>query len=163
MLQISESIESFTQFQACLAVTFGGRSKLKKKTAPIDHQWRFPCLLYQRRLGSLNCPKNSQQRQNWVNQQATHISSLEAQNQKFFEPKLLVDAINQAVASNINIGWNNKPSSSSSGSGYTVKPYLEKSHQPQLAPGADGSLDPEFTCQYCKDTGHIKENCIKLN
>ena len=29
--------------------------------------------------------------------------------------------------------------------------------------GVDGSLNPELSCQYCKDTGHLKENCVKLN
>ena len=32
-----------------------------------------------------------------------------------------------------------------------------------MAPGMDGSLDPEFTCEHCKDTGQFKENCIKLS
>ena len=32
----------------------------------------------------------------------------------------------------------------------------------QLAPAVDGSLDPALTCQYCKDTSHLKENCVKL-
>ena len=30
------------------------------------------------------------------------------------------------------------------------------------APGVDSSLDPSLTCQYCKDTGYLKENCVKL-
>ena len=32
----------------------------------------------------------------------------------------------------------------------------------QLALGVDSSLDPSLTCRYCKDTGHLKENCVKL-
>ena len=47
--------------------------------------------------------------------------------------------------------------------GYTVKPYPRKHRPPQLGLGTDGSLNPELSCQYCKDTGHLKENCIKLD
>ena len=48
-------------------------------------------------------------------------------------------------------------------SGYIGKPYLGKPRPPQLTPGIDGSLNPELSCWYWKDIGHLKENCIKLN
>ena len=108
--------------------------------------------------------KNSLQRQSQINQQGTHISSLETQNQKlsqFLEPVLLVDAITQAVASNLNIGKNTKPDSSFRF--YIGKLYFGKPCPPQLAPGVDVSLNTALTCQHCKDTGHIKDNCVKLN
>ena len=35
--------------------------------------------------------------------------------------------------------------------------------KPQLAHGANGMLEPNTTCYYCKDTGHMKENCVQLN
>ena len=107
--------------------------------------------------------KNSRQRQNRINQQALHISSLEAHNQnlgQLLEPKFLVETITQAVASSLNIGRNTKPDNSSSS--YSSKPYLGKPHPSHLAPGVDDSLDPALTCQYCKDTSHLKENCMKL-
>ena len=112
--------------------------------------------------------KNSQQRQNHIDQQATKISSLEAQNLKLtqlLEPKFLVDTITEAVASNLNISGGNKPQKSEDNntSGYTGKPYLGKPRPPKLTLGIDGSLDPELSCWYCKDTGHLKENCVKLN
>ena len=95
------------------------------------------------------------------------MSSLEAQNRKLtqlFEPKFLVNTITKAAASSLNISEGNKPQSTSSGrSGYTSKPYLGKPRPPQFAPGIDGSLNPELSCQYCKDTGHLKKNCVKLN
>ena len=56
--------------------------------------------------------KNSQQRQNRIDQQASKISSLEAQNQKLtqlLEPTFLVDTITKAVASYLNINVGNKP------------------------------------------------------
>ena len=111
--------------------------------------------------------KNSQQRQNKIDQQASKISSLEVQNQKLtqlLEPKFLVNTITQAVASSLNINGNKPQKSDTNGvSGYTREPYLGKPRPLQLALGVDGSLDPELSCQYCKDTGHLKENCIKLN
>ena len=108
--------------------------------------------------------KNSEQKQHKIDQQATKISSLEAQNQKLaqlLEPKFLVETITKAVASNLNIDMNKK--SSQNESGYTGKPYLGRPRPLKLAPGIDGSLDPELSCRYCKDTGHLKENCVKLN
>ena len=72
----------------------------------------------------------------------------------------MVETITQAVASSLKMGKTTNPDSSPSG--FISKPYLGKPHPSQLAPGVDGSLDPALTCQYCKDTGHLKENCVKL-
>ena len=55
--------------------------------------------------------KTSQQRQKKIDQQASKISSLEAQNWKLtqlLQPKFLVDTITQAVASSLNISGSNK-------------------------------------------------------
>ena len=110
--------------------------------------------------------KNSQQRQHKIDQQAAKISSLEVQNQKLtqlLEPKFLVETITKAVASNLNINMDKKPQQNEQPSGYTGKPYLGKPRPSKLALGIDGSLNPELFCRYCKDTGHLKENCVKLN
>ena len=40
--------------------------------------------------------------------------------------------------------------------------FLGTNRPPELSKGLDGSLDPNLTCQYCKDTGHEKENCRQL-
>ena len=32
-----------------------------------------------------------------------------------------------------------------------------------MAHGANGMLLPSVTCNYCKDTGHFKDNCVWLN
>ena len=81
------------------------------------------------------------------------------------EPKYLVDTITKAVASNLNINVGNKPQKSDTDgtNGYIGKPYLGKPRPPKLTLGIDGSLDPEISCQYCKDTSHLKENCVKLD
>ena len=34
--------------------------------------------------------------------------------------------------------------------------------EPQVTPGADGSLNPALSCKYCKDMGHDISNCAKV-
>ena len=114
--------------------------------------------------GECRLSKNLRQRQRKIDQQALQISSLEAQNKKLgqlLEPKFLVETITQAVASSLKMGKTTNPDSSPSG--FISKPYLGKPCPSQLIPGVDSSLDPSLTCQYCKDTGHLKENCVQIN
>ena len=40
--------------------------------------------------------------------------------------------------------------------------YIGRQQQPQLACGADGMLEPNTTCVYCKDTGHAKTTVTGL-
>ena len=42
------------------------------------------------------------------------------------------------------------------------KPYLGPHREPQVTPGADGSLNQALSCKYCKDTGHDVSNCAKV-
>ena len=143
-------------------MTFGDCSRLGKTGSHTVSVEVSSCVISEE-AGEHKLSKHSRQRQNKINQQASQISSLEAQNRKLsqlLEPKFLVETITQAVASGLNIGGNTKPNNSSSG--YTSKPYLGKPQPPQLAPGVEGSLDPALTCQYCKVTGHVKENSMKL-
>ena len=112
--------------------------------------------------------KNSRQCQNKITKQETQIKSLQNQNQQLqslLDPKLLVNVVSQAVTISLKLGsqLTHKGSTNSNGTGFVSKPYLGKSRPSQLAPGADRSLNLELECQYCKDTGHLKENCIKLN
>ena len=44
----------------------------------------------------------------------------------------------------------------------TGKLFLGKCRKPQLAPGKDGSIDPDKSCNFCKDTGHDIPNCFHL-
>ena len=161
-LQTSDSIGSFMQFWGHLTMTFSGQSRLGKTGSHTSLVEVSSCVISDE-AGEHKLSKNSRQRQNRIRKQASHISSLEAENQKLsplLESKILVETITQAVASSLNLGRNTKPDNSFSD--YTSKPYLGKPHLPQLAPGTDGSLDPALTCQYCKDTGHLKENCENL-
>ena len=42
------------------------------------------------------------------------------------------------------------------------RPFLGQPKEPQLSAGKDGTIDPDKTCRYCKDTGHELENCVCL-
>ena len=56
------------------------------------------------------------------------------------------------------------PPSSSKGTQYQgASSFIGRPRPPQLAHGADGTLLPSVTCNYCKDTGHFKDNCVWLN
>ena len=143
-------------------MTFGGRSKLGRTsshTAAIETS----SYVISEEAGECRLSKNSRQRQRRIEQQASQISSLQAQNKKLgqlLESKFLVETITRAVASNLNMGKTN--TTEGSPSGFTSKPYLGRPRPSQLAPGVDGSLDPSLICRYCKDTRHLKENCVKL-
>ena len=45
---------------------------------------------------------------------------------------------------------------------FTLKPFLGKPHPSKLAAGKDGITNSDQTCRYCKDTGHLLENCLRL-
>ena len=42
------------------------------------------------------------------------------------------------------------------------RPFLGKHRPSQLSAGKDGVTNPDQTCQYCKDMGHLLENCVRL-
>ena len=162
MLQSLGELESFNQFQGHLTMMFGGQSRLGKTSSHTAAIEASSCIISEE-TGEHRLSKNSRQRQRKIEQQALQINSLEAQNKKLWqllEPKFLVETITKAVASNLNMGKANNTESSPSG--FVGKPYLGRPHPSQLSPRVDSSLDPLLTCQYCKDTRHLKENCIKL-
>ena len=143
-------------------MTFSGCSKLRQTGSHMAAVEVSSCVISEE-AGECRLSKNSRQRQKKFNQHASQINSLEAQNNKLgqlLEPIFLVETITQAVGSSLKMDETTKLDSSPSG--FTSKPYLGKPHPSQLAPGVDGSLDPALTCWYCKDTSHLKENCIKL-
>ena len=75
-----------------------------------------------------------------------------------FDPKTITDTVINAMQGNI---LSNKPQ------GFNAKQFnplqfYGKPREPQLVPGADGSLKPDTDCNYCKDLGHVKYNCPKL-
>ena len=102
-----------------------------------------------------------------ISWQEAKIKSLHAQTkqlQGLLDPKSLVSAISQAVTTSLKLGSQptTKDGTDSKETGFVSKSYLGKPRPSQLAPSADGSLNPELECQYCKNSGHLKDNCIKL-
>ena len=111
--------------------------------------------------------KNLRQCQNKINQQDAQIKSLQNQNQQeqgLLDSKQLLNVISQAVVPGLKLCSQptSKSGLDSKGTGFISKPYFGKPRPSQLAPGADGSLDPNLESCYCKDMGHLKDNCIKL-
>ena len=164
-LQSSPEEETFTRFWGCLVTMFGGHarhSKFSVTSKGIDTEVN--------QISDLESKlsKNSRQHQNKTNRQEAQINSLQNQNTQLkglLDTKLLVNAIRQTVNTSLKMNSQptNKGDAGANGIWYTSKPYLGKPQPSQLAPGPDGSLNPNLKCQYCKDTSHLKENCIKLH
>ena len=164
-LESSPEEESFTRFWEQLVTIFGGHAKQSRSSAATTNIDSNVNLINETE-GKLS--KNSRQCQNKINQQEAQIKSLQNQNQQLqglLDPKLLVNAISQAVTTSLKLGSQStaKVGIHSKGTGFVSKPYLGKPRPSQLASSADGSLNPELDCHYCKDTGHLEEDCIKLN
>ena len=103
---------------------FGGQSRLGKTSSHTSTIEASSCIISEE-TGEHRLSKNLRQRQRKIEQQASQISILEAQNKKLgqlLEPKFLVETITKAVASNLNMGKTNNTESSPSG--FVGKLYL---------------------------------------
>ena len=114
---------------------------------------------------------NSRQRQNKIDAQAAEIAQMKTELNKalkenqqlknMFSPDRVVEAMTKAVGA---MTVQSCPSSSSKGTQYQgASSFIGRPRLPQLAHGANGTLLPSITCNYCKDTGHFKDNCVQLN
>ena len=79
----------------------------------------------------------------------------------------LTEAVSQAVNYTANrFGGQNKPQgqplSSTFDKARESKPFLGKELPPKPTKGKDGSLNIAETCNYCKNPGHLLDNCVKL-
>ena len=117
----------------------------------------------------LSC--NSRQRQNKIDAQAAEIAQMKTELNKalqenkqlksLFSPDKMVEAMTKAVSS---MTVQSRPTSTSKGTQYTgASSFIGRPRPPKLARGADGTLLPSITCNYCKDTRHFKDNCVQLN
>ena len=83
-----------------------------------------------------------------------------------FDPSKIVEVVMQAVAGGYHKSsqkpYTYQKQQASQGSNPFSKPYLGPPREPQVIPGADGSLNPALSCRYCKDTGHDVSNCTKV-
>ena len=117
----------------------------------------------------LSC--NSRQRQSKIDAQAAEIAQMKTKLNKalqenkqlknLFSQDKMVEAMTKAVSS---MTMQSCPSLSSKGTQYQgASSFIGRHRPPQLACGANGTLLPSITCNYCKDTGHFKDNCVRLN
>ena len=161
----SPDSESFTQFRGRLALMFNSRRKQQQcaratvsatavESGDVEHLSR-----------------NSRQRQSKINAQAAEIAQMKTELNKalqenkqlknLFSQDKMVEAMTKAVSS---MTVQSRLSSSSKGTQYQgASSFIARPRPPQLACGADGTLLPSITCNYCKDTGHFKDNCVQLN
>ena len=111
------------------------------------------------------------QRQNKINAQAAEIANMKTELNKalqenkqlksLFSPDKMVEAMTKVVSS---ITVQSCPTSTSKGTQYQgASSFIGRPNPPQLAHGANGTLLPSVTCNYCKDTRHFKDNCVQLN
>ena len=114
---------------------------------------------------------NSRQRQSKINAQAAEIANMKAKLNKalqenkqlksLFSPDKMVEAMTKVVSA---MTMQSYLSSSSKGTQYQgASSFIRRPRPPQLVRGADGTLLPSVTCNYCKDTRHFKDNCVQLN
>ena len=106
----------------------------------------------------------------------TQIKTLLEQNQSLsqkvdslatLQNSNFTEAVSQAVNYTVNrFGGQNKPQNQPSSSMFDKaresKPFLGKELPPKPTKGKDGSLNVAETCNYCKNPGHLLDNCVKL-
>ena len=160
----SPDSESFTQFRGRLALMFNSRGKQQHARATVSAT-AAEC-------GDVeHLSRNSRQRQNKIDAQAAEIAHMKTELNKalqenkqlknMFSTEKMVEAMTKAVSS---MTVQSHPSLSSKGTQYKeASNFIGRPRPPQLARGADGTLLPSITCNYCKDTGHFKDNCVRLN
>ena len=152
LLQSSPEEESFTRFRGHLVTMFGGCSRQSQSSASsAATSSTIEANVSLTRGYEEKLSKNSRQHQSKINMQEAHIKSLQTQNQQLqglLDPKSLVNAISQAVTTSLKMGSQPtvKGGMENKGAGFSSKPYLGKPRPLQLAPGADGSLNPKLEC-----------------
>ena len=160
----SPDSESFTQFRGRLALMFNSQGKQQCARANVTSA-------AVESGDSEHLAHNSRQRQNEINAQAAEIAHMKTELNKalqetkqlkiLFSPDKVVEAMPKAVGA---MTMQSHPPSSSKGTQYQgASSFIGRPRPPQLAHGANGTLLPSMTCNYCKDTGHFKENCVQLN
>ena len=158
----SPDSESFTQFRGRLALMFNSRRKQQQHARANVSSTAVES------GDSEHLSRNSRQRQNKIDAQAAEIAQMKTELNKalkenqqlknMFSPDKVVEAMTKAVGA---MTMQSCPSSSSKGTQYQgALSFIGRPRLPQLARGADGTLLPSITCNYCKDTGHFKDNCV---
>ena len=117
---------------------------------------------------------NSRQRQSKIDAQAAEIASMKSELNKalqenkklksLFSPEKIIEAMTKVVSAMTMQSHPTPTPTSSKGTHYHgASSFIGRPRPPQLAHGANGTLLPSVTCNYCKDTEHFKDNCVWLN
>ena len=161
----SPDSKSFTQFRGRLALMFNSWGKQQQRARATVSATAVES-------GDMeHLSHNSRQRQSKIDAQAAEIAQMKTKLNKalqenkqlknLFSQDKMVEAMTKVVSS---MTVQSCPSLSSKGTQYQgASSFIDRHRPPQLACGADGTLLPSITYNYCKDTGHFKDNCVRLN
>ena len=122
--------------------------------------------------GEENAPSKSQiNKDKKISAQSSQIKDLQSkldqavaensQIREFLSPTSLTTTFTNALTASKS-NFTTKSCYSSSQQPGQSKPFLGKHQPPKLSAGKDGVTNPDQTCQYCKDTGHLIGNCLRL-
>ena len=84
-----------------------------------------------------------------------------SQIRELLSPATLTTAFSNALSAT-KTSFTSQTGNRSNNQQYAPKPFLGKLRPSQLSAGKDGTTNPDQTCRYCKDTGHLLENCVRL-
>ena len=153
----------FTQFCAKCVFMSGSRSKKVKvstATHTIDDVTSAKIGELKKTCSQLCAQKNKKKWQlqtELTEQQIKESEKLKATQAPGVDAQQLVKAITQAMSC-MYVGTKKLASDQET----IGKPFSGTNWPPELSKGLDGSLDPNLSCQWCKDTSHEKENCMWL-
>ena len=85
-----------------------------------------------------------------------------AQIRELLSPATLTTAFSNALTATKATFTNRLRSRGNNQQSGEGRPFLGKHHPSQLSAGKDSTNNPKQTCRYCKDTGHLLENCVRL-
>ena len=80
-----------------------------------------------------------------------------SQIRELLSPAMLTTAFSNALSAT-----KTSFTSQSGNKQFSPKPFLGKLRPSKLAAGKDGITNPDQTCCYCKETGHLLENSLRL-
>ena len=122
------------------------------------------------RTQKIICPIIQEGSQSKSNAQAAEITTMKTELNKaldenkklksLFSLEKMVQAMSKVVSAMTVQGC---PKTSKGTQYEGASNYVGRLRQPQLACGADGTLQLDITCFYYKETRHVKNNCAWLN
>ena len=159
----SPDSKSFTQLWGRLALMFNSRGMFVKMVSATSAEVDS---------GDVrdHLSHNSRKMQSKIDALAAKITAVKAKVNKaleekkklkdLFSPEKMIEVMSKVVST---MNMQSGPKTSKDTQYQGASNYIGRQQQPQLVCGVNGMLQPSVTCFYCKDTGHIKNNCVWLN